>query len=147
MAFSIKNTEAMFKEKGLEQLRVSVADHKTLANVFKLYRQADGEDWRQVFAYELINLRPTEMREDIQGLRKRFTFDQLMRIACGEKFEIVPTPEEKLVERYKDLHNSNRLTDQAIATGMRQALNILDIKVEGVNASEDNWLAELGLDD
>ena len=48
MAFSIKNTEAMFKEKGLEQLRVSVADHKTLANVFKLYRQADGEDYHRV---------------------------------------------------------------------------------------------------
>jgi len=145
MAFSIKNTAVQFKDYEQDKLEMSTKDYQTFVSVFKIYRQADGEDWRQVFAYELINLRPTEMREEIQDLRKRFTFDQLMRIVYGERIEIVQTPEEKLIERYKDLHNSSKITEQAKATGMRQALNILEMKIEGINASEDNWLEELGI--
>lgn len=133
MAFHVKNTEAKFREYGVEKLKVSVTDHKTLANVFKIYKQAEGDDWRVVFAHDLMNLRPTEMREDIQDLRRRFDFDQLMRIAYGEAFEIVPTPEEKLLERYEELANSKHITKRTKAQGIVEALDVLGIEIQGIN--------------
>lgn len=60
------------------------------------------------------------------------TFD-FMKILTGQ-YEVEQTPEDKLQILYKDCKYSHDSDDETFAKGIKTALNILGIKIKGVNA-------------
>ena len=69
----------------------------------------------------------------VDYLKKNTSPLQLARILING-YEVEQTPEEKLQALYKDCKYSHDSDDETFAKGIKTALNILGIKINGVNA-------------
>lgn len=80
----------------------------------------------------LIKLHSTEAKWEgiFNSLNKLGTYEFAKAVLIG--YELDKTPEEKLADLYNELDKKDRF-DYAYGCGIDAALNILDIKVKGIN--------------
>ena len=103
----------------------------------------------QADAIKILKGSNTSMTEEIEfhisvregyGNRWLNRYDSLNELTIEEftiavlvGYEVKKTPEEELYQYYTTHNNSFYQTDKTMAKGIKKALEILDIKVEGIN--------------
>lgn len=121
----------------VEPIKITRKDYRLMRSLMSYYSRQYQDKDREMFLKHLINSSvggSDRLRKDVKEMLERLSFDDIATIIYTQNYEVITTPEDKLLQRYENLANSQHITNRTRAKGIIDALDILDMKIEGINA-------------
>lgn len=115
-----------------KKVEITNCEYKVIKNILAFYKHTFQEKDKEMFIRDFINAR-VKLSNYMESVIKRFTLDEIITITYTNNYKLVYTPEENLVDYYKELQCSPYCFNKDKAEVVLEVLNILELKIKGIN--------------
>jgi hypothetical protein len=115
-----------------KKVRMTEEEYRTLRTTLSYYEHTFKQHYKEMFVKDFMNTKVV-LPNNVEEVLKSFSLDDIITVVYMNSFEVIATPEQKLLNYYEGLAESRNTFDHSRAKVVRDVLDILEINIKGIN--------------